>query len=90
MNSFVLYIYSHCPKFKRFYKLFNACENYASFRSITRFDYSEVHIIKTSSKCYRVIHFVGKASRPSYASYMSFRTLEALFEHLESLGLCFD
>ncbi len=87
MSKFLLEIYSHCPTFKRLYQMFNAIDDYVSFRYASQFDYSEVHIIRTSVKCYRLIVFTSLGTRHATASYISFRSMRDMFNHLESLGI---
>lgn len=79
-----LEIYTHCPEFRNAFHLLNSADNYVSFRHTSQWFFVEVHIIATSAKCYRVVHY--DSSHGGIANYFSFRTMRDLFDYLDFLG----
>lgn len=79
-----LHIKTHCPKFTSAFKLVNFADDYTCFRYSNQWNFCEVHIIKTSQKCYRVIVYCSFSSRADFANYVSFRSAYDLYDFLES------
>lgn len=68
-----------------YFSVFNIAENYISYQTKSRRDYCEVHVIRTSKKCFRVIvYFCIGADLPA-AEYFSCRTVRELEDYLQTV-----
>ena len=70
------------PLMRAYFSVFNMAENYISYQSKSRRDYCEVHVIRTSEKCFRVITYFCIGAHLPAAEYFSCRTMRELEEYL--------
>lgn len=85
MIYFHLSLFEKLPLMRSYFSVFNVAENYISYQTKSRRDFCEVHIIRTSIKCFRAIVFFCIGAHGPSAEYFSCRTLRELEEYLQTV-----
>ena len=83
MSRLHLSLFVKMPLMRSYFSVFNIAENYISYQTKSRRDYCELHIIRTSKKCFRVIAFFSIGAHSPAAEYFSCRTFRELEEYLQ-------
>lgn len=85
MSHLHLSIFEKMPLMRSYFSVFNIADNYISYHTKSRRDYCEVHVIRTSKKCFRVIAYFCIGAHLPAAEYFSCRTLRELEEYLQTV-----
>ena len=85
MSRFYLSLFAKLPFMRSYFSVFHIAENYISYQTKSRRDYCEVHVIRTSKKCFRVIVYFCIGAYAQHAEYFSCRTVRELEEYLETV-----
>ena len=85
MSRLHLSLFVKLPLMRSYFSVFNIAENYISYQTKSRLDYCEVHIIRTSEKCFRAILYFCTGALGPAAEYFSCRTLRDLEEYLQTV-----
>lgn len=85
MSRLYLSLFVKLPLMRSYFSVFNIAENYISYHTKSRRGYCEIHIIRTSEKCFRVIVYFCIGAHVPDAEYFSFRTLRELEEYLQTV-----
>ena len=85
MSHFHLSLFAKLPLMRAYFSVFHIAENYISYQTKSCRDYCEVHVIRTSKKCFRVIVYFCIGANGPAAEYFSCRTVRELEVHLETV-----
>ena len=78
-------ICSHTLNFVRKFRCRAYTEDYLFYEFLNQFSYSSVAIIKTSTNCYRVIHYSSFMRVSRKSEFKSFKTIADMCVYLDSI-----
>lgn len=80
-----LEIYAHTKNFRKRFQCRAYTDSYLCFESLTRYEYWQITIYKSSRNCYRVMYYGSKMQVDKRCGYISFRTIADLCVWLDKL-----
>ena len=78
-------IVSNALNFTRKFRCASCTDDYLFYEFLNQFAYNSVVIIKTSSRCYRLVYYSSLMSGSRKSEYKSFRNISDMCFYLDSI-----